>query len=231
MSQDISKDPRILIVEYAINRLNELTVNKKYKLPASKEKTIEAINKIKSAIKNIKYSYIPPLELIDKKEVLELELMANQFWDAIVKNNQDIDKTKLINSELRFIFNILKGFRDRLRLGNEATIDNAIDIIAVRIVTILKLDKTENLYLTKVGNGKRIMTIITNLKSIKKDMVLPAAILPPKIFGTVVSEAMFVSSSDLSDMHDKVGSRVINLSADRLKEVNHLVLDMIKNIK
>ena len=90
MSMDVSKDPRILMAEYAVYRLKELTINKKYKLPASKEKTMEAIEKVRSVIKNIKYSYIAPKELVENKAVKELELMADQFLEAIARADKNL---------------------------------------------------------------------------------------------------------------------------------------------
>ncbi len=230
MSLDVSKDPRILMVEYVVNKLTEMTINKRYKLPSSKEKTLVAINKLNSTIKNIKYSYIPPLDLINNTSVKEIDLMANQFWDAIIKNN-DINEQNLNILELKFIFNILKGFRARLEFGNEVSIDKAIDIIAVKVISVSKLSKNENLYLCRVADGEKIINIITNLKNIKKNSVIPAAILPPRVFGQEISEAMFCSGNDIPALHDKVGERITNLSEDLLKEVNHFIIQMIKSLK
>ena len=229
MSQDVSKDTRILMVEYVLKKLKELTVNKRYKLPASKEKTLEAINKMNSAIKQIKFSYISPLDLVNDQMVKEFDLMANQFWDAISKNLSEIEKNKMILLELRFIFNILKGFRDRLKLGNEISLEKAIDMIAVKIISIASLDKKENLKICRVGDGKQILNVITNLSNVKKDMILPAAILPPREFGSEISEAMFCSSNNLVEMKDQVGERV-NLNKETLKEVNNHVLALLKDI-
>ncbi len=230
MPQDISKDPRVLIVEYALKKLKDLTVNKKYKLPASKEKTLEAINKLNSAIKAIKFSYISPVDLGEDRMVKEFDLMANQFWDAILKNEKEIERNKFSALELKFIFNILKGFKDRLRLGNEVPIDKAIDIIAVKIISVSKLEKKSNLSLCRVGDGEGIINIITNLVDVKKDLVLPAAILPPREFGSEISGAMFCSSQDLPEMQDQVGRRVLNLPEVVLKEVNNHIIDLLKGI-
>ncbi|NHI92610.1 MAG: hypothetical protein EAX96_08910 [Candidatus Lokiarchaeota archaeon] len=229
MSQDVSKDTRILLVEYVLKKLKELTIQKRYKLPASKEITIEAINKLNSAIKQIKFSYILPLELVNNYIVKEFDLMTRQFWEAISKNLSDIEKNKVILLELRFIFNILQGFRERLMLGNESSIEKAIDVIAVKILSISNLNKKENLKICRVADGKQIINIITNLSNVKKDMVLPAAILPPREFGSEISEAMFCSNKDLVEMHEKIGKRVI-LSEIELKEVNNHVLSLLKDI-
>jgi predicted RNA-binding protein with EMAP domain len=229
MSQDISKDPRILMIEYALNRLKELTKSKSYKMPASKEKTMEAINRMNSVIKEIKYSYIAPMELAEKKQVKELTLMANQFWDAIIKN-LELDKDSLSHMELKFLFNILKGFDNRLKLGNGASLDKAIDIIAVKVVSVSKLEGKDKLFLCRVGDGTDIINIITNLDKIKKGAVLPAAVLSPAQFGSEISTAMFCSSEDLVDMHENVGSRVKNLTPEFLKEVNHHIMNLIKSM-
>ena len=230
MPQDVSKDPRVLMAEFALKKLKDLTINKKYKLPASKETTLEAINKLNSAIKAIKFSYISPADLIEDRMVKEFNLMAEQFWKAILKNEKEIEKNRPIELELRFIFKILKGFKSRLKLGNEVSLDKAIDIIAVKIISISKLAKKEGLRLCRVGDGEKIINIITNLENVKKDMVLAAAILPPRQFGSELSEAMFCSDEDLSEMHDNVGSRVINLSEDNLKEVKNHILSLLKEI-
>ncbi|MHA1650315.1 MAG: hypothetical protein ACTSYB_08980 [Candidatus Helarchaeota archaeon] len=230
MPQDISKDPRVLMVEYVLKRLKELTITKRYKLPASKEKTLEAINKMNSSIKTIKFSYIAPEDLINDRMIKEFDLMANQFWDAILKNYKEIEKNKLIALELKFIFNILRGFRDRLKLGNTITLDKAIDIIAVKIISITKLDKKGTLNVCRVGNGEEIISIVTNLTNLKKDMVVPAAILPPREFGSEISEAMFCSNQDLLEMHGHVGERVLNLPETNLKEVRQHIMTLLKDI-
>ena len=230
MPQDISKDPRVLIVEYAIKKLKDITVNKKYKLPASKEKTLEAISRLNSAIKTIKFSYISPADLVEDRMVKEFNLMVNQFWDAILKNEREIEKNIGSALDLKFIFNILKGFRDRLKLGNEVSIDKAIDIIAVKIISVAKVDKNSNLSLCRVGDGKGIIKIITNLTDIKKDMLFPAAILPPREFGSQISEAMFCSSKNLPEMQDRVGERVINLPEAVLKELNNHIINLLTGI-
>lgn len=228
MPKDVSNDPRILMVEHALKKLKDLTLSKKYKPPVNKETTMEAINKLNSSIKSIKFSYTSPEELIDNKMVKEFDLMANQFWDAVVKYNKDIEKLDLIMAELRFIFNILKGLRNRLKLGNDPSVDKALDIIAVKINTVSKLEGKE-LYLCRVGDGKRIINIITNLKDIKKDTVVPAAILPPVEFAPEISEAMFCSSRDLPEMHEHIGERV-NLPENMLKEVSHHIINCLKDI-
>ncbi len=228
MSQDISKDPRILMVEHALKELKDLTINKKYKLPASKEKTMEAIHKLNSTVKSIKYSYMTAEDLVNDKMVKELELMANQFWDAILKYQKEIEKQKFSAAELRFIFNILKGFRNRLRLGNEVDLDKAIDIIAVKILAVSKIDN--NLFLCRVGDGEKTVNIITNLVNIKNEMVLPAALLPPREFGSEISEMMFCSNQNLVKMHEKVGERVLDLPESELKEVKHHIMNLLKDI-
>ena len=115
-------------------------------------------------------------------------------------------------------------------MGNEVPIEKAIDVIAVKIVSITKLDKKENLKICRAGDGNRLINIITNLTEIKKDMVLPAAILPPRIFGSEVSEAMFCSTKDLTEMHEKIGEQVSSLSDTELKEVKNQVLALIKDL-
>ncbi|MHA1784169.1 MAG: hypothetical protein ACTSVY_16380 [Candidatus Helarchaeota archaeon] len=229
MFNDISKDPRILIVEYVLNKLKNLTIQKRYKLPASKEKTLEAIGRLNSSIKKIKYSYKKPTDLAEDRMVKEFDLMVKQFWDAILKNKNDIEKDKFISADLRFIFNVLSGFKMRLMLGNEITFEKSIDIIAVRVISISTLNKKENLKICRVGDGNRILNIVTNLSDIKKDMVVPAAILPPREFENEISEAMFCSSSNLTEMHEKVGERVTLLKS-QLKEVNSQIMSLLKNV-
>ncbi|MBD3228200.1 MAG: hypothetical protein GF329_08420 [Candidatus Lokiarchaeota archaeon] len=228
MSPDISKDPRVLIVEYALKRLEELSKSKSFKLPASKEKTFEAINRMNSVIKEIKYSYLSPTELSNKKLMKDFTLMANQFWDAISKN-LNFDRNDFTHMELKFIFNILKGLGSRLMLGNESSLDKAIDIIAVKVVSVSKMKDKENLFLCRVGDGTEIINVITNLGGIKKGAVLPAAILPPAQFGPEISTVMFLSGKDLADMHENVGERVKNITNEMLKEANYHILNLIKS--
>lgn len=230
MSQDISNDPRILMVEYALKRLKYLTVEKKYKLPTNKEKMVEAISKMTSAIKAIRYCYMAPDKLLEDQMVKEFELMTSQIKEAIYRNANEIEKNKLIAADLEFVFNILEGFKNRLSLGNKISMEKAIDVIAVKIVSVSKLAGKEHLYLCRVGDGKKTINIITNLKDIKRDSVVAAAVLPPVLFEPEVSEAMFCSSKDLSEMHGHVGETILNLQDAELKEVRNHVSALLKEV-
>ena len=163
MSQDISNDPRILIVEYALKRLKYLTIEKKYKMPANKEKMVEAINKITSNIKAMRYSYILPEKLLNDQMFKEFELMVTQLKEAIYRNASEIEKNKLIAADLGFVFNILQDFKKRLALGNTVSMEKAVDVIAVKIVSVSKLAGKDNLFLCRVGDGKKTINIISTL--------------------------------------------------------------------
>jgi predicted RNA-binding protein with EMAP domain len=230
MSQDISNDPRILMVEYALKRLKYLTIEKKYKMPANKEKMVEAIGKINSVIKAMKYSYMIPEKLLEDQMLKEFELMGNQLKEAIYRNASEIEKNKLIAADLGFVFNILQDFRKRLALGNKVSMEKAVDVIAVKIVAVSKLAGKDNLYLCRVGDGKKTINIITNLKDIKKDSIVAAAILPPVMFEPEVSEAMFCSSRNLPEMQGHVGELVLKLPESELKEVKNHVSALLKEV-
>ncbi len=228
MPQDVSNDPRILIVELVLKQLREIVMDRKFKLSTSKEKVLEAIKIMNSSIKSIRYSFVAPTDLAEDRMVKDFDLMANQFWNVILKDFKEIEKNKLQAAELRFIFNILRGFRERLKLGNEPTLEKAIDIIAVKVVSVTNLAGTENLKICRVGDGKNIINVVTNLKDIKKDKVVPAALLPPQEFSSEISEAMFCSGDDLPAMHEHVGERLFNLPTPILKEVNHHIMNLLK---
>jgi len=228
LSQDISKDPRILMVEYALKQLKEMTINKRYKLPASKENTLAALNKLNSTIKAIKYSYLSPSILANNQMISEFQLMVNQFCEAITKHIKEIERNKFIAANLKFIFSVLKGFKNRLKMGDKITVDKAIDIIAVKVISVVKVDAKQNLFLCRVGDGEKILNVITNLPTIKKEMIVPVAILPPRDFGTEISEAMFCGVESIGQFPEKVGEYVHSLPQDQLKEVNHLIINLLK---
>jgi len=230
MSQDISNDPRILMVEYALKRLKYLTIEKKYKMPANKEKMVEAINKITSNIKAMRYSYILPEKLLNDQMFKEFELMVTQLKEAIYRNANEIEKNRLIAADLGFVFNILQDFKRRLALGNTVSMEKAVDVIAVKIVSVSKLAGKDNLYLCRVGDGKKTINIITNLKDIKKDSIVAAAILPPVMFEPEVSEAMFCSSRNIPEMQGHVGELMLNLPETELKEVRNHVSALLKEV-
>lgn len=230
MSQDIANDPRILMVEYALKRLKYLTIEKKYKMPANKEKMVEAIGKITSAIKAMRYSYMLPEKLMEDHMFKDFELMVSQFKEAIYRNANEIEKNKLIAADLGFVFNILQGFKRRLALGSTVSMEKAIDVIAVKIVSVSKMTGKDNLFLCRVGDGKKTINIITNLKDIKKDSIVAAAILPPVMFEPEVSEAMFCSSRNIPEMQGHVGELVAKMPETELKEVRNHVSALLKDV-
>ena len=64
----------------------------------------------------------------------------------------------------------------------------------------------ENLSICRTSDGKKIWQVVTNIKNIKNDGIYSVVHLPPTMFGTVISEAMFVSDIQIGE---KPGVQVI----------------------
>ncbi len=204
---DTAKDFRILIAEDALERVENRI--RKWNLPwqINKHRVLEIVRDIKKSLFKIKYSYLPAKILLDSDDLRKLVLKTQELATSIrppptihLDRNQ-----KYILSEIRYALMILSGLPRRIRLGDDNHPEYAVDVVGVEVIRVEKLERSENLYYTRATTGKTALTIVTNLQTIKVGQVRAAAILPPKEFMGVISEAMY-SSEPLT--RDHIGRRV-----------------------
>ncbi len=201
---DTAKDARVLVLEDALRRLNEVVGNRKLKTHLDYSRLYELIKAAGALLYEVKYSYM------DSKSVADLEATKNlvdaitQLSDMIKASTQSQSYSpasqgeKIALAEVVYAVRIVTGLQHRLREYGEDP-GNAVDMVAVEISKISPIQGSTTLTECRCSDGSRIWTIVTNIKDLKPAMKLPAAILPPVVMMGVVSEAMFLGGTPLSD--------------------------------
>ncbi len=201
---DTAKDARVILLEDAIRRLNEIVGGRKLKLHVDYTRLVEILQEVGSLIYEVKYSYLPAVQLAELeatkkivdgfvafRNVLETAIKMSGYKPATVKESLNL-------ADLFYSFRIAENFVDRL-LNYDDDPGNAIDILAVEISQTHPVHESKNLTECRCTDGTRIWKIVTNIQGLKKGMKLACAVLPPVEMMNIVSEAMFLGSESFPD--------------------------------
>ncbi|UCE10774.1 MAG: hypothetical protein JSW61_02250 [Candidatus Thorarchaeota archaeon] len=201
---DTAKDARILVLEDALRRLNEVVSNRKLKFHIDYGTLSKAVQSVGSLIYEVKYSYLDAKQLADNaavnKIVEEITLFSEAYRSAVsgVSFKPQSSKETLVMAEVDYCLRIVDGFRRRL-LDHDEDPGFAVDMIAVEVSQVQPLEGSKNLRLCRCTDGTRIWQIVTNLEGIRSSSRLACAILPPVEMMGVVSEAMFLGGDSLPE--------------------------------
>lgn len=203
-SLDTAKDARVIVLEDAIRRLNELVNNRKMKFHIEYSKLVEILQQTGSLIYEVKYSYLPPeqlavLEATDKI-VTSLQEFKQIFNDAKQSSGYKATTSKDLHTlaEAAYSFRIVEDFQRKLTTYDDEP-GRAVDIIAVEISQTTPVPDSKNLTECRCTDGSRIWKIVTNLSNVKAGTKLACAVLPPVEMMNIVSEAMFLGGEPLPE--------------------------------
>lgn len=211
---DTANDFRILVAEETLLRLENLINSKRLPVAYEKKKAQEQIHKIKSSLMAIKYSYLPPEQLISSQIFAEYEKTVNKL---IVMLNLDTkaptmkDNTqKFAIAQYKYIMRSLTRLKNRLLLDQENKPEFAVDIIGVKVLATAKHPQSSKLKVCKVEDAEHSYIIITNMEKISKNFSLGVAFLPPVILMGEISEGMFCTGKiDESLVGKRIPSNLI----------------------
>ncbi len=200
---DTAKDARVLVLEDALNRINEIVANRKLKLHIEYGKLGDYLKTAGSLLYEVKYSYIEAAALADLESTTKiLESMANfreLYTNALNSGYKPSTvKESLTLAEMDYAFRIIEGFPTTLRMKTDDPA-YAVDILAVEISQAQPLKESDNLTECRCSDGSRIWNIITNITGLKSGTKLACAVLPPVEMMNNVSDAMFLGSEPLPD--------------------------------
>jgi len=227
-SLDTAKDARILVLEDALHRLNEIVSNRKLKLHLDYSALDALLSKAGSLLYEVKYSYIGSHALAQAMPTVKIVEIMDQF-QALVEDalaSGYIPKTKsqeLALAEYKYARRTINGFPDRLELYDEEPA-RAVDILAVKITKKQPVEESENLQTCRCTDGSRIWMIVTNLKNVALEMKLCCAVLPPVEMMGIISEAMFLGMNELGEdvplgMLEDVSSPALDQARSQVKEI------------
>jgi len=189
MTHDTSKDPRLLVVDLALKNFKRTMVLKLGIRPKlNKEETNKILKTSESTLMTCKYMYLEPVELADSEPIKEIVDSAKRLHDSLQEIFEKKDANPNIKADLYWVFMVLEGLPERLKRGGES-MASGVDLMAVKVRNVVKKDK---LWVTRVDNDIRELTVVTNMPGIASGDVLAAAFLEPSIFAGTISEAMFL---------------------------------------
>jgi len=201
---DTAKDARIIVLEDAIRRLNEVVSGRKLKLHVDYSNLVESLQQSGSLIYEVKYSYIPAQQVADLeatqkivdtiasfRKVLEDAINSSGYKPSTVKETLNL-------TDVFYSFQIVEQFMHKLRDFDDDP-GYAVDIIAVEISQTQAVPDSKNLTVCRCTDGLRIWRIVTNIQDLKPGSKLACAVLPPVEMMNNVSEAMFLGGDPLPE--------------------------------
>ncbi|MFW9953148.1 MAG: hypothetical protein ACFFD3_01250 [Candidatus Thorarchaeota archaeon] len=200
---DTAKDGRVLILEDALRRLNEIVGNRKLKMHIDYNKLGESLKTAGSLLYEVKYSYTDSKALADLPATTQIVDAVADFgnvYHAAMKSGYKASTIKeaLTFAEIEYSLRIASGFQERLRVFEDDP-GLAVDIIVVEVTSVGPVEGSSNLKECRCTDGTRIWRIVTNIKDIKTDSKMICAVLPPVEMMNVVSEAMFLGGNPLPE--------------------------------
>ena len=201
---DTAKDARLLVLEDALKRLNEMVGNRKLKLHVDYSKLVTTLQQAGSLIYEVKYSYVPApkvAELEATQKIIESVADFRSILEEAIKiagyKPATMNET-LSLADVFYAFRITESLIQKLREFDDEPA-HAVDIIAVEVSQVQAVPDSKNLFECRCTDGSRIWKIVTNIHGIEAGSKLACAVLPPVDMMGVVSEAMFLGGDSLPD--------------------------------
>ena len=201
---DTAKDARVIVLEDAIRRLNEIINNRKMKFHIEYSKLGEILQQAGSLIYEVKYSYLSSDQVANLEATNKIVSILADFRttvdDAIKSTGYTATTTKDAPplAEIYYSFRIVDDFQRKLRNYDDEP-GRAVNLLAVEISQIQSVPESKNLTECRCTDGSRIWKIVTNLSDVKTGTKLACAVLPPVEMMNIVSEAMFLGGEPLPE--------------------------------
>jgi len=208
---DTANDFRIRLAERGLKDAERLV----HGLRIQRRKEIaNKLKNLQSELQTVKYSYLEPEELVSLLDPIA------KVADEIRKTTKGAEKTfnlKTFDYWLEYVSHLPALMR-------RGKIKRAYEAIRYFGGKILSRTSIDGLWLCTVDCGFR-MEIVTNDESFKPNDSVVIAYLPPKEFGDVISEGMFVPVS--AEKKGELDLEDIRRIAGALREVESIVIELI----
>ncbi len=182
MSYDTRSDPYLLLLDLISKILEETSKQS----PRKYSKLIaEESRKLNGVVKTLRFSYLPPGEMSSQGLLEPIKRIAETLNPLV--GDKEFERYPLALANLRFAVRYMRDPEDRI--GRRGSIASPLDAVWVEVLNAKKLGG--NLLGTKVGGGGERFDVATNM-SVKRGDFMLLCLLPPKKFGSFVSEGMFV---------------------------------------
>lgn len=216
---DTSRDYRILLAEKAVEKY--MSIVKASSLPylVKREELLSYAREAHSLVMTLKYSFLPPEQIVGSELLAKLSALADRMVSFVEERplRPLSGRDRLNVAYVRWIGITLGGLSDRFRLGEDNLPEYAVDILGVRVESASRLRGSRGLWVANVTPGYEFFTVVTNLGDVRSGQVRAVAVLPPRMFNEVVSEAMFCSGAlDEGYVGRRPESSLLELNSVRL---------------
>ncbi len=204
MVVDTAKDARVLILEDALRRIDDLVTNRRLRVHIEYRRLEQLVQDANNLLYEIKYSYIEPDQLAElpstKRLVETVSEIGELVHSAVVSSGYRPKTTKeqLVHAELEYAVRTANGLPRRLHQGISDP-GYAVDILAVEVSKVEPVPGATRLFSCRCTDGRRIWKILTNISGIKNGSRHACAALPPVEMMDGVSEAMFLGGEILPE--------------------------------
>lgn len=225
MTNDTTKDPRIMVAHLAAALLKKSVKLKPEGLPlrVPRDRLTELASTCESAVMAIMYSYQEPQALTTSESLTQLNDAANALTEAYEKVIANKDDRSLLKANIRWCMRTFTGLKDRFANPGK-TIASGVDLMAVHVRNVAK---SGNFSTTRVTDGNADYAVMTNLTDVATNSVLAAAFLPPREIGGIVSEAMFLGSGKRTE----AAGTVFNEDQVDAKEAASILFEAVNRVK
>lgn len=203
IKMDTAKDARVLVLEDALKRLNEVVGNRKLKMHIEYGKLNELLKTVGSLLYEVKYAYQDSRSLADLEATQKLVSALHDFgklYRAALSSGYKPStvKEQVAQAEVVYSLRTAENFQRKLREFDEEPAF-AVELLAVEVSQVSAIKDSSNLTECRCTDGSRIWRIVTNISGIKEGTKLACAVLPPAEMMNVVSEAMFLGGTPLPE--------------------------------
>jgi predicted RNA-binding protein with EMAP domain len=206
---------------------------KRLPVPANWQRAAELVREARGLVKGMRYSFLPATMLARSEEAARLQEVVRELTGLLL-NPQWLDRlrgdprARRPLAEARYALRTLYGLPARLALGDENDPFYAFDIECVTVTSVSRHPSADNLYVT-TARGRLAYTIVTNLGDVRRGQLRAAAILPPREFRGVVSEAMYCSRRPLSEEEGCAPGRRPPRSLVELGEIGAVLAEIARS--
>jgi len=224
---DTGNDHRIIFSINVLRNAIKLLMSKKIgelKRYSFENKMEEMLN----LLNQIRYSYLPKKELVASEPFSKLIELASELYSWLMEKYRDLVKVQENTVKwLRFVLRNIMSLKERI-LNYPDKPSSAVQYCFVKVLSVIKHPKADKLWLTSVTDGAEKFDVITNDSSVRSNDVLLIAFLPPKEFGGIVSEGMFLGPDGIRKGTEKEIGASPELSQSEEKKILAAIYDFLR---
>ncbi len=188
---DTGNDPRIIFAINIISKTIKMIKSRKVGI-IKRERIDEVLDDLLKLLNRVRYSYLPKQELIKQDYFKELKEKARSQYSFLMNNFDELKKiSENMAKWLRFVLRNIISLQERLLDYSDEPV-SAVERCFVNVLSVVRHPKMDKLWIALVSDGSEKFEIITNSPELKTGDILLLAFLPPKEFGGITSEGMFL---------------------------------------